>query len=133
VKERLTREGTDLETDLVDWMEKGFRKYIQAAAHKVNGDCRWSHRMAQVAIGLDVMARGTPWVKSTFESFTGALFGMLDAARSMTDLEQIEYLMQDSVYLDLLAEIAEFETKNGQVSVSLQKYYNNKFSSLNVA
>jgi hypothetical protein len=125
---RLTLQGEyDLEGDLVVWMSAAFNTYINLAGVRKNGGRTLGYRMAQVAAGFTVMARGTKWVKEVFPYFVEALFEMLDGVKSVRDLNQFEYIIKNSVYLDVLAEIAEFRPKNGTISVNFERYYEDKF------
>jgi hypothetical protein len=110
-------------------MEEGFRRYIRIAGLKSN-EGPWAYRMARMAVGLDVMAQGSRWVRDCFERFVGALFELLDAARSLQDLGKLEFLIEHAVYFDVLAEIANFQTKSGHVSTNIQSYYDDKVLTL---
>jgi hypothetical protein len=122
-----TQDKPDLDVDLVVWMKAAFKKYLILAGKKPSFGRPFGLRMAQVAIGFDVMSEGTNQVKEVFPYFIGALFEILDEAKSTRDLDLLEYLLKNSVYLDVLAEAAEFQTKNGAVSVNFKNYYEDKY------
>jgi hypothetical protein len=128
----VAHETSDLDQDLLVWMEEGFRRYIRAAGLRVNMG-PWGYRMARMAIGLDVMAQGSRWVRECFERFVGGLFDLLDAARSQQDLVELGFLIEHAVYLDVLAEIAGFQTKNGHVSNNVMSHYEDKVLALDAA
>lgn len=131
--EPTTQVGLDLDKDLVTWMKMAFKKYITLAGQKSNSGHTWGHRMAQVAVGLDVMTSGMRRTKEIFPHFVGALFALMDAARSTKDLDLLEYLLKNSVYLDVLAEAAAFQAKSGTVSVNFQNHYEDKYLALSAA
>jgi hypothetical protein len=123
----------NLDKDLVEWMKGAFKWYITLAAQKPNIGRSWGYRMAQMAVGLDVMARGERGPKEVFPHFVDALFEMMDLSKSLLDLELLEYILKDAVYLDVLAEAAEFQTKNGNVSVNFYNCYHDKYTVFSAA
>jgi hypothetical protein len=120
---------SDLDPELVMWLEVESRKYLKLANQpKSHGP--WACRLAQVSCGFDVMARGKAWVRDYFKHASGAVFGLLDAARDHKDLDQLSGLMEHIVYLDMLAEIADFHPQKGRVSSNLESYREDRFIDL---
>jgi hypothetical protein len=128
-----TQDRSDLDKDLVAWMKVAFNKYIVLAGQEPNLDREWGYRLAQVAVGFDVMADGTELTKEVFPDFVGALFELVDLAGSTRDLDLLKYITKNSVYLDVLAEAAEFKTRNGAVSINFQNLYDDKYLTFTAA
>jgi hypothetical protein len=127
------QDGFNLDKDLVAWMKAAFSRYIILAGQRPNCGRTWGLRMAQIACGFDVMALGTERTKEVFPYFVGALFELVDAAKSIKDLDLLEFILKDVVYLDVLAEVAEFHTKNGLVSTNFQNHHDDRYLAFDAA
>jgi hypothetical protein len=124
--------ASDLDQDLLAWMKLASSRYLTLAAARPHCGRVFGLRMAQVAVGFDVMAWSTKWAREIFPYFASALFEMIDAAKSIKDLGYLELILKNSVYLDVLAEEAEFPTKSA-VSVNLQDHFDDRYLALDAA
>jgi hypothetical protein len=127
------QDGVDLDKDLVSWMKMEFSRCITLAGQKPHCGCALGYRLAQVACGFDVMTRGGKWPKEIFPYFVSALFEIVDAAKSIKDLDLLGSILKNSVYLDVIAEAAAFQTRNGLVSVNFQNHFDDRYLALNAA
>jgi hypothetical protein len=122
-----TQSESTLDKDLARWMKMASGRYSSMAVQKSNRGHKWGFRMNQMAVGLEVMAQGVEQTKEIFRYFVGALFEMVDVSRSIRDLDLLKYILDNSVYLDVLAEVANFETNGKSMSVNFQGYYDDKY------